>query len=282
MWYSQSARFSDSRQELRDRGVVVDQVLDLINFIDGEGTDSYDYSDWWSTSWGAYLKRLAYTTEPAGHLFFSVPLLICELWLPFLRRPLGIPKRSYPISIAHRGLAQFELYKFTGKVEWLRSAIRDADLLLSLSVPDACGLCWGFPFPWSSNSGIIPPTQPAATQTAYAVDLFEQLATATGQEIYQQRMLQAAGAIDREYVSLPRETGLATTYHGRGYGDVVINAISYQIHILTRAMAHGEKRYRSKVIALTDYVLSQQEKDGSWLYGESEKIGSSITITPVL
>lgn len=249
--------------------IVQDRVIALLEHVQKAEFQSYDYYDWWATGWGQRAKQLAYRTEPIGHLLFSLPILALEWWLPFLRKPLGIQRRIPPISVAHHGLACLELYKKTGEPIWLQIAQKDAERLMPLAVPDAKDLCWGFPFVWSSSSGLIPPNQPAATQSSYGFDLFECLWHVTQKNIYRDRMQSVARAMDEEYIDLPCPDGLASAYHGRGMGSVVINAISYRIHILTRAVMYGAEHLRSKVLELVKYILTRQQPDGSWFYGES-------------
>jgi len=158
---------------------------------------------YWATCTGVKSKQLAYQTEPFGHIFFSIPILACELWFPFLRKTFGIKKTEAPIVIAHHSLACLEMLKQTGNEQWLELARRDAERLVSLSVPDAKGLCWGFPFIWSINCGVIAANQPAATQSAYAFDLFEKLWIITNEEIYFERLLSVAQAMDEEYIDIP-------------------------------------------------------------------------------
>lgn len=248
-----------------------DQITVLLTYVQNDEFKSYDYYDWWATELGQHAKQWAYRTEPVGHLLFTLPLLACELWLPFLRKPFGIKKRIYPITIAHHGLACLERYKYIGEADWLQNAKDDADLLTSLAIPGAKGLCWGFPFTWSANVGIIPPNQPAATQTSYGFDLFEQLWIATGDETYRDRLLSVARAMDEEYIDLPHPSGLAHTYHGRGYGDVIANAISYRMRILAGAAFYGAQQFAEKARKLALYLLKSQRPDGSWLYGETPK-----------
>ena len=243
----------------------------LLTRVSGNEFKSYDYYDWWATELGQHAKQWAYRTEPIGHLLFTLPLLVCEFWLPFLRKPLGIKKRVAPISVAQHGLACLELYKHTRQAGWLQSAKDDAELLVSLANPDAKGLCWGFPFVWSTNTGVIQPNQPAATQTGYGFDLFEQLWLITQSEIYRERLLSVAAAMDEEYIDLPRKSGIANTYHGRGYGDVVANAVSYRMRILAGASVYGAPHLKEKAGNLARYLLDCQCSDGSWLYGESQK-----------
>jgi len=247
-----------------------DTVITLIDYIRRSDFRSYDYVDWWATNWGQQTKQLIYRTEPIG-LVFSLPVQALEWWFPFLRRPLGIQKRVAPIVVAQHGLACLELFQKTCDEAWLQAARADATRLVSLAVPGAKGMCWGFPFPWSNNSGIVPPDQPAATQTAYGFDLFEHLWRISGQKVYWEWMMQVVYAMDQEYIDVPRPAGLASTYLGRGYGDVVLNAITYRIYILTRAVANGVERFRGKLMDLLGYVLAQQQPDGSWFYGESPK-----------
>jgi len=247
------------------------QINVLLKTIEDSDFNSYDYMDYWTTCTGVKSKQLAYQTEPYGHIIFSIPILICELWFPFLRKPFGIKKTKAPIVIAHHGLACLEMLKKTKKEQWLELAKRDAERLVSLSVPDAKGLCWGFPFTWSSNSGVIAANQPAATQSAYAFDLFEKLWNITNDDIYFERFLSVAQAMDEEYIDIPHPDGLVSTYHGRGYGDVVMNALSYRVHILSRTANYGIEKYKDKAHKLLSYLLSQQRSDGSWYYGESAK-----------
>lgn len=243
----------------------------LLTHVSDNGFKSYDYYDWWATELGQHAKQWAYRTEPIGHLFFTLPLLACECWLPFLRRPLGIKKRIAPISVAQHGLACLELYKHTHQAGWLQVAKDDAELLASLANPDAKGLCWGFPFVWSTNVGVIQSNQPAATQTGYGFDLFEQLWLITRSEIYRKRLLSVATAMDAEYIDLPRKLGIANTYHGRGHGDVVANAVSYRMYILASASVYGVPQFMEKAVKLARYLLDIQCEDGSWLYGETLK-----------
>lgn len=244
----------------------------MIRYVDTAGWASYDNFDWWATPWGQRLKQWAYRTEPLGNLVFAAPLLACELWLPFLRTPLRIPKRIYPVSIAHHGLTCVELYRQTGDARYLDGARRDAELLVSHAVPNAKGLCWGFPFVWSTNVGLIPAHQPAATQSAYGYDLFEQLWAVTGDAHYRGSALSVARAMAEEYIDLPQpDEGVAHTYHGRGYGDVVINAIGYRMYVLAAAIGHGAHDYQPLVRGLVRYLLSQQQADGSWWYGATPK-----------
>lgn len=252
-------------------GELEKYVVALLRYIDHSDFKSYDYVDWWATRRGQQAKQLAYRTEPIGHLLFSLPILALEWWLPFMRKPLGIRKRVAPIVVAHHGLACLELFRKNKDEVWLQSAKDDAERLIGLALSDAKGLCWGFPFSWSTNKGVFPANLPAATQTAYAFDLFERLWLITHEDVYWERMLSIAHAMNEEYIDISRPEGLANSYLGRGYGDVVINAITYRIHILVRAIAYGMEHLKPKVTGLVNYLLAQQLSDGGWLYGESAK-----------
>jgi len=232
---------------------------------------SYDYYDWWATGLGGRMKQLAYKSEPYGHLIFTAPILAVEWWFPYLRKPLGIKMKIAPIVVAQHGLACLELYNWTGDEEWLDLAEQDGQILLQLSVLDGDGICWGFPFSWSSNDGVIPPNLPAVSQTSYGFDLFEKLWLLTHKDKYFDYMISIARATSDEYVDLNQLKGLSHSYFGRGIGDIVMNAITYRIHVLAQAIKHGKERYRDKVEGLVTYVISHQQSDGSWYYGESSQ-----------
>lgn len=251
--------------------VVAQLALDGVGAVAASDHLSYDYSDWWATRLGRSAKQLAYRTEPVGNIVFGAPVLLLEALAPGLRGVLGLPKRVYPVSVAQHGLACLELRTAFGDMEFLSAAKADVRRLLDLTAPSNHGLAWGFPFTWSSSSGTIPANQPAATQTAYAFDLFDSLLRWTGDEQYEDLMRQTAGSMESDYIDLPRPRGVANTYHGRGRGDVAVNAVSYRAHILARASQVGETRWQEKADSLVDYVLDRQGSDGSWVYGESRK-----------
>jgi len=246
-------------------------ALAMLAHITAANHHSYDYMDWWATPWGRWSKRLAYRTEPVGNLVFSAPILLVEWFCPGLREVIHVPRRVYPISVAHHGLTCLEFHQALGGDEFLAAAGRDVELLLAMAAPSHHGLAWGFPFVWPSNSGIVPANLPMATQTAYGFDLLDGLWLRTGDERYRSLLLQVTAAMDREYENLQREHGTAHTYGGRGYGDVAVNAVSYRMHILARASDLGGSEYRATAESLADYIVSRQEADGSWFYGETPK-----------
>jgi hypothetical protein len=250
---------------------LLEKVLELCHLHEVLDFKSYDYYDWWSTPWGGRLKQWAYRTEPVGTAVFGGPVMAAEMWLPVLRRALRINRRCYPIAIAQHGLACLELHKYTAGSGWLEAALDDVKRLMAIAIPGAGGLCWGFPFTWSTNVGIIPANLPAATQTAYAFDLFDQLYQVTGNPTHLDSLLSIADAMELEYTVHRRGRGVASTYHGRGFGDIVMNAITYRIHILARVMTYGRYTVEPLVMALVNFVLDQQNSDGSWFYGENAK-----------
>src|SRR5262249_33394158 len=119
-------------------------VTAMLAYLEAAGWESYDYTDWWATSWGVRLKQWAYRTEPVGNLLFAAPLLALELWLPGARKLLGIRKRVYPICIAQHGLACLALHRYSGDTTWLAKAQADADHLAATTIPGTAGLCFGF------------------------------------------------------------------------------------------------------------------------------------------
>jgi hypothetical protein len=245
------------------------KIIQLLSYIEQNRYESFDYVDFWSTNWGQSIKQLTYKTEPFGYIFI-LPIMASELWLPYLRRILGIKKKISPIVIAHHGLTCIEVFKNIGKEKYLILAREDCKRLIDIAIPNQKGLCWGFPFALSTNSGLIPPNLPAATQTAYAFDLFKQLWLITGEEKYYNCLTSIAEAIDKDYINLPRSFNIASTYFAHNYGDIVFNAISYRIYILTGALGIGAGNYLETIHGLTSYLISQQKEDGSWFYGEKK------------
>jgi hypothetical protein len=256
-------------ESLPERALAV--ALTLLERMDASALSSFDYTDWWSTSVGRVLKAWAYRTEPLGNLAFSAPVLAAEMYAPWLKALVGLRRRVYPICVAHHGIACLSLAEVLDAPEFVSAARRDAALLVSMSVPSEVGMSWGFPFVWSTNAGVIPADLPAATQTAYGFDLLDALLQATGEPTVTEPLASVARAMDEEYEDLLRRVGIANAYHGRGHGDVVINAVTYRAHVLARASQVCDLKYAATAMALTDYVLSQQNDDGSWFYGELPK-----------
>ena len=163
--------------------------------------------------------------------------------------------------------------------EFLWEAHVDLGRLLRLVTDSATGPCWGFPFDWPTNQGLVPADVPASTQTAYGFDLVDALWGASEDPGLLRHIGVSLTAMDLEYRDLPRPIGIASTYHGRGYGDVVLNAVTYRIHIAARAaVLLDDCRRLREGQSLTDYVLSQAES--GWelvLRGVAEKPASSTT-----
>ena len=261
---------TERRTALRRTSTLV--LLEGLELLRQSDHRCYDYSDYWATRPGRTLKSLAYRYEPLGNVLFAAPVMALEVYAPWARRAFGLPKRVYPISVAHHGLACVNLATALEAEEFLWEARQDLLRLLDLATDSGAGPSWGFPFVWPTNQGVVPANVPAATQSAYGFDLVDALWRVTGDTDLLGHLEGIARAMDEEYRDLARTVGIASTYHGRGYGDVVLNAVTYRIHIGAPASAVlGEARHLETAQALTDYVLSSQNQDGSWYYGESSK-----------
>ena len=245
-----------------------DMLVDFEKWLDMSQLQSYDSTDLWASAYGAWAKGLYARNKSIGTVSVA-PLLALDIVFPQARRFLA-HRRSYPICHAHIGLAYLNLCSARHDDGYLGKAEGLVPGLLAMASPGTSGLGWGMKHDWMTVKGLIPRDTPCHTQTAYAFEFFSRLYDTTGKSEYQDFLARIAHHEAHDFPEWTFGEKIVSSYSTRDDRKVV-NANSYRMVMLLEA-GHRFRRddYLCKGMGALHYVLSMQNPDGSWPYGEEE------------
>ena len=127
---------------------------------------------------------------------------------------------------------------------------------------------WGYNFPWQSRKFLNPPFFPTVVCTSFVVDAFLR----SGSHLAPDVALAAANFVDQHLNRHTDDTGVCFSYSPSDHTRVY-NASLFGAKILTEGSEfnHEEaERWRGLAKHAVNYVVSRQNSDGSWQYGEAE------------
>lgn len=245
-----------------------EMVNSFILWADSEGLKTYDWWDIWSNSYGLWSKSLYVKNKNFGTIAV-LPFILLDIFLPSFRR-LFAKKRTYPISHAQVGLAYLNLYKATGKNEYLERTINLIDPLFKMASPLTKGLGWGMKHEWMTVQGLVPADTPCNTQTSYVYELMLELYLITNDSFYLDSLKKIANHVVNDFPEWWEDDKLVCSYSTVD-ARRVINANSYRMFILIDAgIRFNDEHCMAKGLATLKYILSKQSVDGSWVYSEDQ------------
>jgi hypothetical protein len=242
-------------------------------FLEWKNQNGYlsrDQYDFWSTKYGIWSKKLYYKKKIVGAVFVA-PIFIAEIFLPSIRKFVTLKKR-FPIADAHFISGYLNLYKYSPNEKYLREAKIIAEDLLGSSVPGFSGNCWGYPFNWMTTRGLWTSGVPLITTTGYCFEAFINLYYVTNEERY----LKIAHSIFlftlNDLKDTPIEEGIAACSYSPIDNSQIVNANAYRAFVLvegSRLFKNDEALNKAKLNL--NFILRNQNKDGSWLYAVNDK-----------
>lgn len=240
---------------------------------------TFDPYDLWSTSIGVTARQLYYQGNKKGVVFAAL-LGFMDWWLPVISRwAFGAKPRHYPIVIAHNVLR----FHLQNKLSNINSS-GFLQLLRSVAV-DPAGTngvwAWGLGFPWMSKNGLYPPNIPFITHTPYVMEALIHLADCP--EIKNEAISMFAGTwLFLESLKLMHEgdNEIALSYAPVEEPRIVVNANSYASFAYALHASYGMSGIKSiakeKAIKLAQWVVNQQQPNGSWYYYADREDGNFI------
>lgn len=214
-------------------------------------------------------------------LFKATPLNqipLCRLaWIQFFKRcpinfrPLAlVPKGRNPKGIALFASAALNLYKSDNNPEYKKDAVDLLEWLKINYTKGYSGHAWGYNFPWQSRHNIKPLFFPTIVTTSFVglsfLDGYDVLGDPTCLDI----AISAARFILSD-LNIHHE-GEATAFsYGPDKTDDsrVYNATALGGQLLARLYkATNDKTYLAAATRAMDFVVSRQQHDGSWFYGD--------------
>lgn len=248
-----------------DSRFIRNAIHSFEGWIKKNGYSSYDQYAFWGTTYGKLAKRIYYKKHVLG-IPLVIPIFFIELAYPSLRT-FVTKKKRFPIADAHLALGFANLFTITGDALYLDEAIRISDELLRTSIPGYSGYCWGYPFDWQTNRGLWKSGTPLITTTPYCFEAFLTLYDITKKQKY----LDIAYSISQFALKDLNETLLSDSIAACSYSPVdssmVVNASAYRAYLLMESYHRfGDSVYKEKAIKNINFIIKNQQHDGSWLY----------------
>ncbi len=185
-----------------------------------------------------------------------------------LRPILAVPKMRNPKGIGLFILGLLEDYQRTDNKDYLNTATELADWLLTQQSEKSVWqhACWGYHFDWNARAFYVPKGKPNIITTIYVAQALYTLSEVTGEEKYRNPALDAANFIvktlhckhdGREFFAyIPGET--AFVHNASLWGAAWVAKV---------ASITDNDEYKILAIKVAQQSVSEQAKDGSWVYG---------------
>ena len=130
---------------------------------------------------------------------------------------------------------------------------------------------WGLPFAWYSINGVYPPSLPLITVSPYVMRALLNMIKKHGEYPQAEKIFHDSWFFLESLIpQVDTEKHLALTYASFDDKVTVVNANTYACWAYAMHATHGRSEIRStakgRAIRLANWVLDQQNQDGSWFY----------------
>lgn len=267
--------FQDKRNEEISINEIWNSVRKFDSWLDRNGYDSYDPYDIWGTEAGLFARRIYYKNQFIGFPLIS-PFVMIDFLFPSVRRFL-VKKQRYATSDAQLMLAYLNLYTISGEKQFLAKAKILAEDLLKISIPGYSGHCWGYPFDWQNSGALWRKNTPFITAIPYCFEAFLKLYDCTNNTYF----FDIASSIAKFVYEDIKDTSVSERSSAGSYSPIdkskVVNASAYRAMVLFEAAKRFDNQsYFDKAIRNLNFIIDNQQKDGSWLYNIGYSKGAFI------
>lgn len=234
-------------------------------WLDENGFNSYDPFDFWASKIGVKGKTIFLKNKFLGAPIV-IPLQILESFLP-RTRSFFANKQRFAIGDAHFILGFMNLCKYYHDEIYLKIARNILDEILSSATKTASGIGWGYPYVWVTERAVYPEGTPFITVTPYCFYALIGMYEITGEKKYLTASKKAAqyAAYDLNETKIS-DFEIAASYSPIDTGSV-INANAYRAAMLLKAYELFDiPEYKEKAELNINFVISNQNEDGSWFY----------------
>ncbi|UCF30262.1 MAG: hypothetical protein JSV26_09355 [bacterium] len=256
----------DDTRKTDDLSREVQRNVDrFVLWLEDFGETSFDHQSYFAGPIGRRAKALYYRNRILG-LPAVAPMILSEALLPQARK-LFWKKQRFPIADAHYAMGFAWLYETTGREEYYRRAAHFLDILVDTRCPDWDNFCWGYPFDWETRGGTVPAGRPLVTITPYVYEAFAHVHRLDGQGRWLEILRSISDHMADDFLDIETGPGEATCSYSPFDGNGVINASAYRAALLADASIRFEDdRYWTIGRRNLNFVLANQQEDGSWLY----------------
>lgn len=234
------------------------------------GEVSHDHQSFYAGLAGRAAKALYYRHKLLGTAAVA-PMVFCEAFFPSARKWFYHPIRL-PIADAHYAMGFAHLYETTGNEFYIQKAIHFLEVLQKTRCRGYKEYCWGYPFDWVTQGGVIPAGTPLITTTPYVFEAFLQIQQLRPHLKWERILESIARHLCSGYrdfkVSESASTCTYTPFDKVG----VVNASAYRAAALANAAKFfNDERFTEAGRRNLNFVLESQNPDGSWPYAMDGK-----------
>jgi hypothetical protein len=229
------------------------------------GETSWDHQSYFAGPVGSRAKRLYYRHKVLG-MAAVAPMILSEALVPSARRLFHHPVR-FPIADAHYAMGFAYLYETTRDPSDLAKAAHFLEELKQSRCGTFKEYCWGYPFDWVTSNGTMQRHTPLITSTPYAYEAFLQVCQLDRQPEWSQILRSIARHAATDIKDFRTSETASSCSYSPFDGGGVINAAAYRAFLLTSASSTlGEPHYAEIARRNMNFVLENQNPDGSWYY----------------
>jgi hypothetical protein len=252
-----------------DRDVLEPKVADVLSgftaWLSRFGETSWDHQSYFAGPVGSRAKALYYSHKMLGTAAVA-PMILSEAFLPAARRLFHHPIR-FPIADAHYAMGFAYLYDASRNADDLAKAVHFVEELKQSRCGGFKEYCWGYPFDWVTRNGTMHRQTPLITSTPYAYEAFLQVCEFDGRPEWKQILRSIARHAARDIKDFKTSEAASSCSYSPFDGGGVINAAAYRAFLLTSASrVLGEPHYAEIARRNVNFVLENQNPDGSWYY----------------
>lgn len=206
--------------------------------------------------------------------FKSRLLRLC--WIQFFKRSIiNFRKVAFvPKGYNHKGLALIvdgllNFYRVDPQSDVENDVIELLEILEKGHIKGYSGCCWGYNFDWQSRADFKPQGTPTIVTTSFIANTFLNAYEVLGDESYLKIARSSCEFILKDLNRTEESQTLCFSYSPVDCG-IVHNANILGAHLLSRvSIMTGEKKLIEISNRAIDFVMKNQNQNGSWFYGNA-------------
>jgi len=252
---------------------MIISIEDLINWLDNENLTSYDPFDIQSSrTW----KILNNSTFFPIRLIKKYLIILEKLFPRFIRIFSHKTKASTSVALFASSCAM--IYQIDKNEKLLRNIQDKLNWLEENKSEGYSGYCWGLPFKWYLPENIVADINtPCSTILIYIMDAFLLGHKLTGNDHYKEVALSISNFLIKDLnKDIIDEKTICSSYTPLDNFHV-INVNSYVAATLYTLFSYSKNKnlieYSDKLI---NYVIKEQNEDGSWFYWEKNEKSKDV------
>lgn len=237
----------------------------FVSWLEGYGETSFDHQSFYAGPIGGRAKAFYYRKPKVG-LLAVAPMVFCEAFVPGARRLFWKSSR-FPIADAHYAMGFALFSQALNEKKYYEKAVHFLEILEQARCKRYEHFCWGYPFDWVTRTGTIREGTPLITTTPYVYEAFQYVYEIDKNPEWLETMKSIVDHAMYDIKDFGFSNGVATCSYTPFDKGGVINASAYRAFLLTSASKQfAEEKYWQTAEGNLNFVLEQQQPNGSWYY----------------